>query len=134
MLKHYETVFILLPVLSEVQMKEAVDKFENLLKQNGATITNREEWGMKHLAYPIMGKNSGFYNLLQFDADPAVVAVLETAFVRDERIMRFLTTRLDKYAYEYSQKRLNGKKTAQPKVDEKMEEIIEMENDLTQED
>ena len=107
MLNHYETAFILTPVLSESQMKEAVDKFEKLLTENGASILNREEWGLKKLAYPIQGKTTGFYALLQFDAEPSLVATLETAYRRDERVVRFLTFRLDKYAFEYSQKRLN---------------------------
>lgn len=107
MLNHYETAFILTPVLSDNQMKEAVDKFENLLKENGAQIANREEWGLKKLAYPIQGKTTGFYALLQFDAEPSVVATLETAYRRDEKVVRFLTFRLDKYAYEYAQKRIN---------------------------
>jgi len=107
MLNHYETAFILTPVLSENQMKEAVDKFEKLLVDNGATISNREEWGLKRLAYPIQGKTTGFYALLQFDAEPTVVATLETAYRRDEKVVRFLTFRLDKYAYEYSQKRIH---------------------------
>lgn len=110
MLNHYETAFILTPVLSEPQMKEAVDKFENLLKENGGTILNREEWGMKKLAYPIQGKSTGFYALLQFDAEPSVVDTLETGFRRDERVIRFLTTRLDKYAFEYAQKRCGNLK------------------------
>ena len=105
MVNHYETAFVLTPVLSEPQTKEAVEKFENLLTQNGGTILNREEWGLKQLAYPIQGKNSGFYFILQFDAEPAVIATLETEFRRDERIIRFLTTRLDKYAFEYAEKR-----------------------------
>ena len=71
MVNHYETAFVLTPVLSEPQTKEAVEKFENLLTSNGGTILNREEWGLKQLAYPIQGKNSGFYFILQFDAEPA---------------------------------------------------------------
>lgn len=107
MLNHYETAFILTPVLSEPQMKEAVEKFEKLLTDNGATILNREEWGLKKLAYPIKGKTTGFYALMQFDVEPAVIATLETAYRRDERVLRFLTFRLDKYAYEYAEKRSN---------------------------
>ena len=111
MVNHYETAFVLTPVLSEPQTKEAVEKFENLLTSNGGTILNREEWGLKQLAYPIQGKNSGFYFIIQFDAEPAVIATLETEFRRDERVIRFLTTRLDKYAFEYAEKRRNkGKK------------------------
>lgn len=108
MLNHYETAFILTPVLSDVQMKEAVEKFKNLLVENGASIWNKEEWGLKKLAYPIQKKTTGFYALLQFDAESTIVNTLETAFRRDERVLRFLTFRLDKYAYEYAQKRMNG--------------------------
>jgi small subunit ribosomal protein S6 len=56
-MNRYETVFILTPVLSEVQAKEAVEKFKNYLTGNGATITNEENWGLKKLAYPIQKKN-----------------------------------------------------------------------------
>ncbi len=110
MLNHYEAAFILTPVLSDQQMKEAVDKFEGLITKNGGSILNREEWGLKKLAYPIKGKTTGFYALLQFDVEPEFIATLETEFRRDERIVRFLTFRLDKYAYEYAQKR-NAKHT-----------------------
>jgi len=47
---NYETVFILTPVLSEPQMKEAVEKFKTVLTDNGATIENEELWGMRKLA------------------------------------------------------------------------------------
>ena len=119
MLNHYEAVFILTPVLSDVQMKEAVDKFKAVITDNGGTITNEENWGMRKLAYPIQKKSTGFYALLQFDVEPTVIATLETQFRRDERVLRFLTFRLDKYAFEYAEKRKNVK--AQPKevVEEK---------------
>ena len=65
-MNQYETVFILTPVLSDEQMKEAVAKFKTLLTDNGAEILNEEAWGMKKLAYKIQKKNSGFYCLFQF--------------------------------------------------------------------
>ena len=104
-MNRYETVFILTPVLSDEQMKEAVEKFKDVLKQNGATIINEENWGLKKLAYPIQKKSTGFYNLLEFEAEPTIVKKLEIAFRRDERVIRFLTFRLDKYAAEYAEKR-----------------------------
>ena len=105
MLKDYETVFILTPVLSEEQMKETVAKFKGILTENGAEIVNEENWGLKKLAYPIAKKSTGFYSLLQFKAEPTIVDTLETAFRRDERVIRFLTTALDKFALEYAAKR-----------------------------
>lgn len=108
MSKHYETVFILTPVLSEAQMKDAVEKFKDVLKKQNATIVHEENWGLKKLAYPIQKKSSGFYNLVQFTAAPSVVAALETEYRRDEKVMRFLTTALDKHAVEYAEKRKKG--------------------------
>ena len=106
-MNHYETVFILTPVLSDVQMKEAVDKFINLLKESGAEIINEENWGLRKLAYPIQKKTTGFYELVEFKAEPEVIAKLEVNYRRDERVLRFLTFRMDKYAAEYAAKRRN---------------------------
>ena len=110
-MNHYETVFILTPVLSDQQMKEAVEKFEKVLTDNGATIVNEELWGLRKLAYPIQKKSTGFYSLVEFDGDPTIVKKIETAFRRDERVLRFLVFRLDKYAAEYAEKRRNRAKT-----------------------
>ncbi len=107
MMNHYESAFILTPVLSDVQMKEAVTKFKDFLVENGAEIENEEHWGMKKLAYPIQKKSTGFYALLQFKADPTVIKKLDLQFRRDERVLRFLTFRLDKYALEYAGRRIN---------------------------
>ena len=103
----YETVFILTPVLSDEQMKEAVEKFKGVLTDNNAEIVNEELWGLKKLAYPIQKKSTGFYCLLEFKGEPTIVKKLEIAFRRDERVLRFLTFRLDKYAQEYAEKRRN---------------------------
>ena len=61
--------------------------------------------GACKLAYPIQKKSTGFYVLFEFEAEPTIVKRLETAFRRDERVIRFLTFRLDKYAAEYAEKR-----------------------------
>jgi len=114
-MNHYETVFILTPVLSDAQMKEAVDKFKNLLIAENATIVNEENWGLKKLAYPIQKKSTGFYAFIEFDAAPEVIAKLETNFRRDERVIRFLTFRQDKYAHLYAQKRRGIKSSSTPK-------------------
>ncbi len=106
-MNHYETVFILTPVLSDEQMKEAVEKFKDVLKQNDAKLVNEELWGLRKLAYPIQKKSTGFYVLFEFEAEPTIVKKLETAYRRDERVIRFLTFRLDKYAVEYAEKRRN---------------------------
>ena len=104
-MNQYETVFILTPVLSEPQMKEAVEKFKGILTSEGAEIINEENWGMKKLAYPIEKKTTGFYQLLEFKAEPSVIEKLEINFRRDERVIRYLTVKMEKYAAEYAAKR-----------------------------
>lgn len=109
MLNHYETVFIATPVLSEAQMKEAVVKFRSFIAENGGEIVHEESWGLRKLAYPIQKKTTGFYHLLEFKAAGELVDKLETQYRRDERIIRFLTVRLDKYAVEYAEKKRSNK-------------------------
>ena len=110
MLKQYETVFIMTPVLSDEQMKETVKKFENFLQEKGVEIIHQENWGLRRLEYPIQKKSTGFYHLFEFKADPQIVADFEVQYRRDERIMRFLTVSLDKHAIAYSEKRRNLRK------------------------
>ena len=105
MLNQYETVFICTPVLSEPQVKEAVKKFRDSITSNGGEMLHEENWGMKKLAYPIQKKSSGFYHLFEYKVDPKFISKLEVDFRRDERVIRFMTVRLDKYAIEYSTKR-----------------------------
>ncbi len=106
--KNYETVFILTPVLSEVQMKDAVEKFKKVLLDQKCDLINEEIWGLRSLAYPIMGKSTGFYAMFEYAGAPSVIHILETEFRRDERVMRFLTTVLDKDAIVYNERRRKG--------------------------
>ncbi len=106
-MNQYETVFILTPVLSEAQMKETVEKFKGILTAAGAEIVNEESWGMRKLAYPIQKKSTGFYQFIEFNGQPDIVEKLEVNFRRDERIIRFLTIKQDKFAAEYAVRRRN---------------------------
>jgi small subunit ribosomal protein S6 len=123
-MNHYETVFILTPVLSDAQMKEAVEKFKTVLTGEGATIVNEENWGLRKLAYPIQKKTTGFYTLIEFDGEPTIVKTIETAFRRDEKVIRFLVFHLDKFAAEYAAKRrsLRGAKEKENKTEKPAEE------------
>ena len=104
-MNNYETVFIVTPVLSEAQVQEVADKFQGVITENGGQIVNKEAWGLKKLAYSIQKKTTGFYFLIEFTGEGQLIDTLETNFRRDERVIRFLTFKQDKYAVEYSAKR-----------------------------
>jgi small subunit ribosomal protein S6 len=110
-MNRYETVFIVTPVLSDAQMKETVEKFRDFLKKEKAKMIHEEHWGLKKLAYPIQHKSTGFYQLFEFEAEGETIEKLEIQFRRDEKVIRFLTMKMDKYAIEYSEKkrRMNKK-------------------------
>jgi small subunit ribosomal protein S6 len=110
MSNHYETVFIMTPVLSEEQAKETVSKYKKMLADNGCKIVAEDAWGLRKLQYPIQKKTTGFYHLIEFTAPTQFVAELEVAYKRDERLLRFLTVKLDKHAIAYSEKRRNKAK------------------------
>ena len=112
-MNHYETVFIATPVLSDVQTKELFGKFQGVITENGGQIVSSEDWGLRKLAYPIQKKTTGFYYLIEFEGEGDLVEKLETKYRRDERVIRFLTFRMDKYAVEYAEKRRNKNKSKQ---------------------
>ena len=101
----YETVFIMNPVLSEDQVKETVKKFVDHIKDNKGKITNEENWGLKKLKYVIQKKKTGFYYLIEFQADGQMINNFEVEFKRDERIIRWQIVKLEKFALAYADRR-----------------------------
>ncbi len=90
-------------------MKEAVSKFKSVITDNGGEVVHEEHWGLRKLAYPIQKKTTGFYYLCEFKAEGSLIEKLELQYRRDERIIRFLTFRMDKYAVEYAIKKRSAK-------------------------
>ncbi len=105
MVRNYETVFILTPVLSDAQVKETVEKYKTFLTEKGVEMVSEENWGLKKLAYPIQKKTTGFYQLFEFKGDPQLIQEFEVNMRRDEKILRFLTFKMDKHAITYAEKR-----------------------------
>ena len=109
-MRNFETTFIVDPVLSDGEIKKTAKKYFDLLKAEGVEIQYNNEMGLRQLAYPIKRRNSGVYYNLELQAENGnFIDKLELAFRRDERILRFLTIRLDKYAVQYYQDKRDGK-------------------------
>ncbi len=111
MTKRYETVFILTPVLSAEQVKEAVVNFKKSLKDSGAKVLHQEDWGLRKLAYPIQKKSTGFYHLFEYEAEGSLIQNMEVDLKRDEKVMRFLTVSMDKHAIAFAESRKTRKKS-----------------------
>ncbi len=114
-MNNYESVFIMNPVLSAEQVRETVDKFLDLIKAKGGKIVTEEDWGLRKLAYPIQHKKSGFYFLIEFQVAGEFIAPLEVEMKRDERLMRFLTMKMDKHHVEFAGARRKKMQTTKTK-------------------
>jgi len=117
---NYEVTFIVDPVLSGDEIKSTAQTYEEMLKAEGVSITHIDEMGLRQLAYPINKKFSGVYYSMEFSAENGTsIPKMELAFRRDERIMRFLTVRLDKYGVKYNQDKRDGKIGKAKKIEKK---------------
>lgn len=122
-MNHYEVNFIIDPVLSGDEIKSTAKVYESLLVDNGCTIDHVNEMGLKQLAYSINKRTSGIYYCIEFSAATGVViAKLELALRRDERIIRYLTVKLDKYGFKYNEDRRTGKITSYKKKERRKTE------------
>lgn len=117
---NYEVTFIVDPVLSGDEIKSTAQTYADMLTQNACTITHTDEMGLRQLAYPINKKYSGVYYCIEFQSEKGdVISKVELALRRDERIMRFLTVRLDKYGVKYNQDKRDGKIGKAKKIEKK---------------
>jgi len=127
---NYEVTFIVDPVLSGDEIKATAQTYEDQLKQEGVSITHIDEMGLRQLAYPIRKKFSGVYYSIEFSSETGhAIPKVELALRRDERIMRFLTVRLDKYAVKYNQDKRDGKIGKAKKIVKKADKVRDSRRD-----
>ena len=108
-MKNYEVTFIVDPVLSGDEIKQAAQTYQDMLKQENCNIIHVERMGLRQLAYPINKRSSGVYFCIEYSTPSgAFIPKMELAFRRDGRIMRFLSVKLDKYGVKYNDDKRNG--------------------------
>ena len=109
-MRNYEVTFIVDPVLSGDEIKSTAQTYVKMIKAEGATIVHDGEMGLRQLAYPIKRRTTGIYYCTEFEVvNGDMIAKMELAMRRDERIMRFLTVALDKYGVKYNADKRAGK-------------------------
>ena len=116
-LRHYETMFLLHPELTSEDRDDAVEKFSGIIRKDGGHIVNTDKWPLKKLAYKVQKQTHGYYVVLDFGAKSSTIQELTRNFRLDERVMKFITTKLDDEfdAEEASQKYIQAdKEEAQP--------------------
>ena len=95
MSNRYEIGFIITPDSTEEDVKKIVDSVVGIIKKNGGKVENVDEWGIKKLAYPIDKHSEGYFYFFQFESDGNTVAAVEKRLRQIEKVLRFITLRLD---------------------------------------
>jgi small subunit ribosomal protein S6 len=94
-MNHYETIYIVNPTLDDDSLKEAIDKFSDLIKKLKGSIVKVNEWGKRKLAYELKRFDKGYYVVLDFCALPKMVTELERNLKLDDRILKYITVKID---------------------------------------
>ncbi|AXX94080.1 MULTISPECIES: 30S ribosomal protein S6 [Arcobacter] len=89
-IKHYETMFILKPTLTEEETVAQIDGIKAILEKNGAEIAAVENVGIRELAYEIEKCKRGYYYVIYFKGNPSGIAEIERNYRNNENVIRFI--------------------------------------------
>lgn len=134
-MRHYETLFIINPEISDEETDAVVEKYSGILTEGGAFIGLVDKWGRRRLAYTVKKFNKGFYVLFDYGATPEPVAEMERLFKIDDNVIRFLTVKQgDKYDMEAAKAALEAKAAKQAQAEEEAAQRAEAKEADAQED
>jgi len=94
-MRHYEMIYIVNPNLDAEALSEVVTKFSDLTKRLKGYIIKVNEWGKRRLAYEVKRFDKGYYIVLDFCGLPETVKELERNLTLDDRVLKYLTVKLD---------------------------------------
>lgn len=91
----YETIMIVNPTIDEANLSSIVEKFEELIKSAEGTVSSKEVWGKRKLAYPIQKFNEGYYVLLNFESNPGFVDELTRVYNITDEVIKHIIVKQD---------------------------------------
>lgn len=93
----YEIMYIISPVLEENAIKDKAKSYEQVLKDNNASITNVTDWGVRELAYEIKKQKTGHYYIINIETnDVAAINEFDRLALIDENMLRHLIIKEEK--------------------------------------
>ena len=93
----YEHTFITKQDLSDSQVKQIVNKYEEIINTNSGKVLKTEEWGLRNFSYRIKNKKKGFYFHIKFEGEAKTIVELEKMENIDQSLIRYLTVRVKEH-------------------------------------
>ena len=126
MTRHYETLFVVKPTLTEEEIKTQIDNVKSILEKNGAEISATFDWGMRKLAYEIDKNLRGYYYVIYYTAPSSLIKELERNFRLSDDVLKFMTILLsDDVTAQQLEKELQEAQTQSDPVEKTAEEPTE---------
>ncbi|MGD8612469.1 MAG: 30S ribosomal protein S6 [Desulfobacterales bacterium] len=97
-MRRYETIVIMDPDLPDEQRQPVVQRVQDVINQENGYLALTDEWGIRKLAYEIKKKPRGYYTRFDFCGTSSIVDEIERFFRIDDRVLKYMTVLLDKYA------------------------------------
>ena len=94
-MRAYEVMVILDPSLEERTVEPSLDKYLNVIRNDGGTVESVEVWGRRRLAYEIKKNAEGIYAVVNLTAEPATVKEFDRQLTLNESILRTKVMRPD---------------------------------------
>jgi small subunit ribosomal protein S6 len=94
-MKRYETIYVANPNLEDDALEEVVAKFSDIIEKKKGSIVKIDDWGKRKLAYEVKRFDKGHYVLLDFCGFPEVLTELERNLKLDDRILKYMTVKID---------------------------------------
>ncbi len=94
-MRKYEIMYIIRPDIEEEAQKTLIERFNNIIKDNGAEITKIDERGKKRLAYEIKDYRDGYYVLVNFTGDDKAINEFDRLAKFSEDIIRHMAIRIE---------------------------------------
>lgn len=91
----YETTYIFRPDLGDEQVEQAINKYKNLLTEQGAENIEVQNRGKRRLAYEIKKQRDGIYIQMNYTGPGTAIAPVERAMRLSEEVIRYLTIKQD---------------------------------------
>ena len=101
----YETIFLTAPNVDEPTYEALVKKITDLIKEAEGEIINLEHWGQRKLEYEMSNFNAAYYTYIEFNSLPSLIKRMEREFRYDEKVIRFLTVKVEKHHAAFNKKR-----------------------------
>ena len=94
-MNQYEVMYVIDTALEEGARSELINRFSNIVTNNGGKVDRVDEWGKRRLAYPINYKNEGYYVLMYMTAPADLPRELERNLQISESVLRYLVIRFE---------------------------------------